>query len=102
MIIGGVNFFPSQLESVILGFEEITPQYEIHLGKKGRLDRVSVNVETVPDFWADAGEDKIKELTRKMEKKVKDLLGFTIDVRIVKPQSIPRSEGKAKRVVDDR
>jgi phenylacetate-CoA ligase len=86
----------------MLGFEEVAPQYEIHLGKKGRLDKVSVNVETVPDFWADAGEDKIAELTQKMEKKVKDLLGFGIDIRIVEPQSIPRSEGKAKRIVDDR
>jgi phenylacetate-CoA ligase len=102
MIIGGINFFPSQLESVMLGFEEITPQYEIHLGKKGRLDSVSVNVETNPDFWADASKDKIAELTLKMEKKVKDLLGFRIDVQIVEPQSITRSEGKAKRVVDDR
>ncbi|MBW2359149.1 MAG: phenylacetate--CoA ligase [Deltaproteobacteria bacterium] len=102
LIIGGINFFPSQLESVVLGFEEIEPHYEIHLGKKARLDSVSVKVETKPDFWANVGGDKIRELTLKMEKKVKDLLGFRMDVQIVEPQSIPRSEGKAKRVVDDR
>jgi phenylacetate-CoA ligase len=102
LIIGGINFFPSQLESVVLGFEEIEPHYEIHLSKKGRLDHVSVKVETKPDFWANVSEEKIAELTRKMEKKVKDLLGFRMDVQIVEPQSIPRSEGKAKRVVDDR
>jgi len=102
LIIGGINFFPSQLESVMLGFKEITPHYEIHLGKKGRLDSVSVKVETKPDFWGNVSGDKIGKLTLKMEKKVKDLLGFRMDVRIVEPQSIPRSEGKAKRVVDDR
>ena len=102
LIVGGINFFPSQLESVMLGFEEITPHYEIHLGKKGRLDSVSVKVETKPDFWAGVSEDKIAALIRKVEDKVKDLLGFRMDVRIVEPQSIPRSEGKAQRVVDDR
>ena len=102
LIIGGINFFPSQLESVVLGFEEIEPHYEIHLSKKGRLDSVSVKVETKPDFWANVSGDKIAELALKMEKKVKDLLGFRMDVQIVEPQSIPRSEGKAKRVVDDR
>jgi len=102
LIIGGVNFFPSQLESVVLGFEEIEPHYEIHLNKKERLDSVSVEVETKPVFWANASGDKIAELTRKMEMKIKDLLGFKMDVHIVEPQSIPRSEGKAKRVIDDR
>jgi len=102
LIIGGINFFPSQLESLMLGFEEITPHYEIHLGRKGRLDSVSVKVETKPDFWANVSEDKMAELTLKVEKKVKDLLGFRMDIQIVEPQSIPRSEGKAKRVFDDR
>jgi len=102
LIIGGVNFFPSQLESVVLGFEEIEPHYEIHLSKKARLDHVSVKVETKPVFWANVSGDKIAVLTRKMEMKVKDLLGFRMDVQIVEPQSIPRSEGKAKRVIDDR
>ena len=102
LIIGGVNFFPSQLESMMLGFEETTPHYEIHLGKKGRLDSVSVKVETEPDFCANVSGDKIAELVQKMEKKVKDFLGFKMDVHIVEPQSIPRSEGKAKRVIDDR
>jgi len=101
LIIGGVNFFPSQLE-MVLGFEEIEPHYEIHLNKKERLDSVSVEVETKPVFWANASGDKIAELTRKMEMKIKDLLGFKMDVHIVEPQSIPRSEGKAKRVIDDR
>jgi len=83
----------------MLGFEEIAPHYEIHLGKRGRLDSVSVKVETKPDFWANVSGDKIAELTLKMEKKVQDLLGFRMDVHIVEPQSIPRSEGKAKRVL---
>lgn len=102
LIIGGVNFFPSQLEGIMLGFEEIEPHYLIHLTKRGRLDHVSVDVETKPDFWASAPQEKRDELTRRIEVKVKDIIGFKIEVRIIKPLSIPRSEGKAKRVSDDR
>jgi phenylacetate-CoA ligase len=102
LIIGGVNFFPSQLEGIMLGFEEIEPHYLIHLTKRGRLDHVSVEVETKPDFWANAPQEKRDELTRRIEMKVKDIIGFKIEVRIIEPLSIPRSEGKAKRVSDDR
>ncbi len=102
LILGGINFFPSQLESVMLGFEEVEPHYLIHLTKKGRLDQVCVEVETKPDFWANAPEEKRTELARKIEMKIKDIIGFNMDVNIVEPMSIPRSEGKAKRVIDDR
>ncbi len=102
LIIGGVNFFPSQLECVMLGFEEVEPHYVIYLKKKGRLDHVAVEVETQPDFWTEAPREKIAELAQEIEMKVKDIIGFKIEVKIVEPLSIPRSEGKAKRVIDDR
>jgi len=102
LIVGGINFFPSQLESLMLGFDETEPHYAIHLTKKRRLDHVSVNVETKPDFWANASERRITELCRKIEMKIKDIIGFRIEVNIVEPLSIPRSEGKAKRVIDNR
>ncbi|MFC1868926.1 phenylacetate--CoA ligase family protein [Thermodesulfobacteriota bacterium] len=102
LIIGGINFFPSQLESIMLGFEEIEPHYEIYLSKNERLDHVSVKIETEPDFFAQAPEAKILELARKIEKKAKDIIGFKMEVNIVEPFTIPRSEGKAKRVMDRR
>ncbi|NQU14692.1 MAG: phenylacetate--CoA ligase [Desulfobacteraceae bacterium] len=102
LIIGGVNFFPSQLECVMLGFEEIEPHYVIYLKKKGRLDHVSVAVETHPDFWANAPGEKIAELVQKIETKVKNDIGFRMEIKIVEPLTIPRSEGKAQRVVDER
>lgn len=102
LIIGGVNFFPSQLESVLLDFEEIEPHYLIRLTKKGRLDRVSAEVETRPGFWAKAPKDKISELAQKIQKKAKDIVGFNMEIDIVEPLTIPRSEGKAKRIVDNR
>lgn len=102
LIVGGVNFYPSQLESVILGFKEIEPQYEIHLRKKGSLDQVSVKVEARADFWTDAMEEKREQLARKIEEKVKSVIGFKMEVQVAAPMSLPRSEGKAKRVIDER
>ena len=102
LIVGGVNFFPSQLESVLLGFAETAPHYAIYLNKKGALDEVSADVEAIVDFWRGAGEDVRSQLAGKIEAKIKDLLGFRIKVRLVAPNSIARSEGKSKRVFDNR
>jgi len=102
LIVGGVNFFPSQLESVLLGFAETAPHYEIHLTKRGPLDEVSATVETAPEFWASADEKAAAELTKRIEAKIKDILGFRIGVKLQAPNSVPRSEGKSKRVFDNR
>jgi len=102
LIIGGVNFFPSQLESVLLDFEEIEPHYLIRLSKKGRLDHVAADVETNPQFWTDAPKEAISELVNKIQKKVRDIIGFRMEINIVEPFTIARSEGKAKRVQDNR
>ena len=102
MIIGGVNFFPSQLESVLLDFEEVAPHYLIRLSKKGRLDRVTVDVETDPSYWSNKAGDDIEVLSERVQKHIKDIVGFNIDIHFVEPLTIPRSEGKAKRVLDER
>lgn len=102
LIIGGVNFFPSQLEGIVLGFEEIEPYYAVYLTERHRTDHVSVHLETTPDFWAKAGEDSFEELSMRIERKIKDWLGFRVEVRLVEPRTLPRFEGKAKRVYDER
>jgi len=102
MIIGGVNFFPSQLESVLLDFEEVAPHYLIRLSKKGRLDKVTVDVETTPSYWSNRPDEDIRLLSERVQKRIKDIIGFHIDIRFVAPMTIPRSEGKAKRVLDER
>jgi len=102
LIVGGVNFFPSQLEGVILGFEEIEPQYAIYLHREKRADRVTVHLETTAEFWAKAGDDSFEALAKDIEKKIKDWIGFRIDVRLIEPFTLPRSEGKAQRVHDRR
>ncbi len=102
LIVGGVNFFPSQLESVLLGFTESAPHYAIHLKKNGPLDVVSADVEAAPEFWRHSDENTRQRLTQKIEAKVKDILGFRITIVLNAPNTIPRSEGKSKRVFDDR
>ena len=102
LIIGGVNFFPSQLESVLLRFDESAPHYAIHLQKSGPLDVVSADVETTLEFWSQSNESDRQKLEQKIETRVKDILGFKIKIALKTPNTIPRSEGKTKRVFDER
>jgi phenylacetate-CoA ligase len=102
LIVGGVNFFPSQLESILLGFAEAAPHYAINLSKRGILDEVVAEVETMPDFWDQADKDALDLLSRRVETKIKGLIGFRIHVNLKAPYSIPRFEGKSRRVFDNR
>lgn len=99
LIIRGVNVFPSQIEQVITGFEEIAPQYQIILTSKGPLDRVELNVETVADFPFDEIR-KLENLKVRLAGELKSNLQIAVDIKIVEPKTIERSEGKAKRIID--
>ena len=102
LIIGGVNFFPSQLESILLGFDEIAPHYTILVHKQGRLDSATVECEATPQFWTNASEDDTHNLSGRIKTRAKDILGFGLQVRILEPKTVERVEGKAKRVIDSR
>lgn len=99
LILRGVNVFPSQIEQVITEFPEIAPQYQIILTTKGPLDRVELNVETVPDFPFDEIR-KLEDLKRRLAAELKSNLQIAVDIKIVEPKTIERSEGKAKRIID--
>lgn len=101
LIIRGVNVFPSQFECVILEMEEFEPHYLIVVDRVNNLDTVQLQVEMRPEYYTDQ-INRIVEIRRKLTHKLQSLLGLGVDVRIVEPQTIPRSEGKAKRVVDNR
>ncbi len=101
LIISGVNVFPSQIESILLEEKEVEPQYVIIVRKKGYLDTLEVNVEAKPDIYQ-AGAEKIKEVEQKIEARMKGMIGIGIKIRLVSPGTITRSEGKAKRVIDER
>jgi phenylacetate-CoA ligase len=101
LIISGVNVFPSQIESLLLDQKGVEPQYVIIVRKKGYLDTLEVNVEAKPEIYQ-AGAAKIKEVEKSIETHMRGLIGIGITVRLVSPGTITRSEGKAKRVIDER
>ncbi len=101
LIISGVNVFPSQIESLLLEVPEVEPQYVLIIRKKGYLDALSVDVEAKPEVY-DMGEEKLREVEKNIEGKIRGVIGIGVKVRCVPPKSIERSEGKAKRVFDAR
>ncbi len=101
LIISGVNIFPSQIESLLLDQKEVEPQYVIIVKKKGYLDTLEVHVEAKPVVY-EAGAEMIKGAEQKIENHIKGMIGIGIKIRLVAPGTITRSEGKAKRVIDER
>jgi phenylacetate-CoA ligase len=101
LIVSGVNVFPSQIESLLLDVPEVEPQYVIVLKKKGYLDAISIDIESKPEVY-EAGKQRITEIEKKISSKIKGIIGIGATIRIVPPKTITRSEGKAKRVFDQR
>ena len=99
LIIRGVNVFPSQIESALIGMEGIGPHYEIVVTKKGFMDQIEVKVELTDASLLEAyGE--LEALTRKIHDKLKVVLQIDAKVTLVSPNTLKRFEGKAKRVTD--
>jgi len=99
LIIRGVNVYPSQIEQVLMGIAGVAPHYQVVLGKRGSMDTVEVQVEVGPDFAFDEIRE-LETLQRTVTGAIASALAVSVDVRLVEPRSIQRSEGKAKRVVD--
>jgi phenylacetate-CoA ligase len=95
LIVRGVNVFPSQIEELILKQPELSPHYVLELTKDGPLDCLSVLIEIKPDGREDGSAGKLQH-------NIKSYVGVTADVKIVPPNTIERSIGKAKRVIDKR
>tara|TARA_Y100001954_G_scaffold238583_1_gene306930 strand:+ start:100735 stop:102039 length:1305 start_codon:yes stop_codon:yes gene_type:complete len=101
LIIRGVNVFPSQIESILIETEGLTPHYQLIVERKGNLDTLEIQVEVSDSMFS----DEIKNLQRvesKVMKNIKEFLGVTARVRLVNPKEIERSMGKAKRIIDKR
>ena len=101
LIISGVNVFPSQIESLLLDIDEVEPQYRLIVRKKGYLDQLVVQVEAKKDVY-EAGKEKQSEIEGKIMGHIKGNMGISVEVSLVEPKFIARSEGKALRVVDER
>jgi phenylacetate-CoA ligase len=99
LIVRGVNVFPSQIEQVLAGIAGVAPHYQVVLSKRGSMDHVEVQVEVGPDVAFDEIKT-LEQLRARVGAEIASALAVNIDVRLVEPKSIQRSEGKAKRVLD--
>jgi len=101
LIIRGVNVFPSQIESVLMSIEGVEPHYQLIVDREENLDTLEVQVEVNEGIFSDAIKP-LQDLAARIRKEIKELLGITCKVRLVEPKTITRSDGKAKRVIDNR
>lgn len=101
LIIRGVNVFPSQIESILMEIEGTEPHYQLVIDRKGMLDEVEVQVEVSPQVFTDEVKG-LEELQEKVREEIQSNLGIGVEVKLVEPKTIQRSEGKAKRVIDKR
>lgn len=101
LIIRGVNVFPSQVESVLLEFGETEPHYLIEVYRKGELDTMEIKVELSEKMFSDTVRN-LEELENRIRSRILSVLNINARIKFVEPKSLPRSEGKAKRVIDHR
>ncbi len=101
LIIRGVNVFPSQVESVLLGLGETSPHYQLIVDRIDNLDHLTVSVEMTENMFSDEIR-RLEVLEHRIEAELASALSVSAKVRLVSPKTIERSEGKAKRVIDKR
>ncbi len=96
LIIRGVNVFPSQVEEQVLKTAGLAPHYQLEISRTGNLDEVTINVEAAP------GSGAAEAAAAALQQHVKDIIGVSATVKVLPEGSVPRSEGKARRVIDKR
>jgi len=101
LIIRGVNVFPSQIEGILVQREELSPHYMLVIDRKDNMDTLEVQVELAEGIFMDRIR-RLQDLSKGVEKDIKDMIGVTCKVRIVDHKNLARSEGKAQRVIDNR
>jgi phenylacetate-CoA ligase len=102
VIIRGVNVFPSQVETVLLQFESLAPFYELVVDRQGNLDSLEVRVEVTENILQSAEIKELERIRSEVRRRLDSYLGIAVEVKLVEPMTIERSEGKAKRVIDRR
>jgi phenylacetate-CoA ligase len=101
LIIRGVNVYPSQIEHALLQAEGTLPHYQIILTREKGLDQMEIQVEVTPEVLSDR-ISSLEKLQKTLEHTIQSTLLVHANVRLVEPHTIQRSEGKAKRVIDQR
>ena len=98
LIIRGVNVFPTQVEEIVLQHEKLSAVYQLVVTREALLDEVEVLVELQPG----AGASDVGEISRWLQQRIKTLVGISTSVNVLPPNSVERTLGKARRVVDKR
>ena len=101
LIIRGINVFPSQVEYALMTVPEVGQHFQIIVERKGALDNMLVRVELNKESFSDKIND-IMQVRQKVEHKLRNSLNVNVDVELVEPGSLPRFEGKSKKVIDKR
>ena len=99
LIIKGVNVFPSQIESVLIGMEDVGPHYQLVLRRKNYMDNLEVKVELIDSALLERFAE-LEGLQRRIHDRLKSVLGLECRVSLVEPGTLERFQGKAKRVLD--
>lgn len=99
IILRGVNVFPTQIEEQVIATQNLSTHFQIELVQKGRMDGMRVHVEVLPDANS---QSQRTAATQELTQRIKDVVGVSCEVEVAEPGSVQRSEGKAKRVVDNR
>ena len=97
--IRGVNVFPTQIESVIVGMKGISPNYQIVVTREGFMDKLEINVELVDETLLERFAE-LENLQHTIKEKLRSVLGLDAKVNLVQPKQLERFAGKAKRVID--
>ncbi len=105
LVVKGVNLYPSEVEAALLDLEELEPQYQLVVDRTATLARLEVHVEPSPVLLARCGgldldHPAVGEVRRRAAGRLQAALGLGVEVRVVAPRTLPRSEGKAVRVVE--
>ena len=100
-IVRGVNVFPSQIEEALLSVEGTLPHYQIVLTREHDLDQLEVQVEVTPDIFSDA-IGSLEKFQAKLSSAIEHVINIRAKISLVQPHTIPRSEGKARRLIDNR
>ena len=101
LIIRGVNVFPSQVEAALIEVEEVTPHYMMIVDRENNLDTLEIQVEVDTKYYTDEIRG-IERLTKKIGQVIQSALGISAKIKLMGPNSLKRSEGKAVHVIDNR
>ncbi len=113
LIVRGVNLYPTQIEEILTGIPEVVPHYQVLVTRERTMDEVEVKVEITEDVFHHIGQEVLSsdvieadQTTRNLRDKIcfliKDTLGLTVNVTLMAPGSVPRSEGGKLRRTEDR